>query len=60
MRAVAHGMKPQNGKGPSVAVAKEFFHADERAHKRAHKTKEGRADHKREMSDWAEGKGERK
>jgi hypothetical protein len=37
-------------------VAKEFMHADERAHKRAHKSREGRADHKREMDDWAEGK----
>src|SRR5271155_4911735 len=50
MRAVAHGFKPDKG-GPSVAVAKEFMHADERAHKRAHKTREGRADHKREMDD---------
>jgi len=53
MRAAAHGWKKPGG-GPSVAVGKEFMHADER--KRAHKTKEGRADHKREMSDWAEGK----
>jgi hypothetical protein len=30
------------------------MHADER--KTAHKSKEGRADHKREMNDWAEGK----
>jgi len=29
MRAVAHGMKPRSGHGPSVAVAKEFEHADE-------------------------------
>jgi hypothetical protein len=28
MRAVAHGMKPKGGKGPSVAVAKEFVAAD--------------------------------
>jgi hypothetical protein len=28
MRAVAHGMKPKSGKGPSVAVAKEFVAAD--------------------------------
>jgi hypothetical protein len=54
MRAVAHGFKPSNG-GPPVAVAKEFMHADMR--KTAHKTKEGRADHKREMDDWANGKG---
>jgi hypothetical protein len=29
MRAVAHGMKPKSGKGPSVAVAKEFVAADQ-------------------------------
>lgn len=28
MRAVAHGMKPRGGKGPSVKVAKEFVAAD--------------------------------
>lgn len=28
MKAVAHGMKPRGGKGPSVAVAKEFVAAD--------------------------------
>jgi hypothetical protein len=56
MRATAHGWKKPGG-GPSVAVAKEFMHADER--KNAHKTKEGRADHKREMSEWAEGKGKK-
>jgi len=55
MRAAAHGWKKPGG-GPSVAVGKEFMHADERAHKRAHKSREGRADHKREMDDWAEGK----
>ena len=53
MRAVAHGFKPTGG-GPPVAVAKEFMHADERKH--AHKTREGRADHKREMDEWAQGK----
>lgn len=53
MRATAHGWKKPGG-GPSVAVAKEFARADER--KNAHKTKEGRADRKREMSEWAEGK----
>jgi len=53
MRAVAHGFKPSSG-GPPVKVAKEFMHADER--KSAHKTKEGRADRKREMNAWAEGK----
>lgn len=55
MRAIAHGMKPRDG-GPSVAVAKEFMHADERAHKQAHKSREGRADHRRELDEWAEGK----
>lgn len=54
MRAAAHGWKKPGGGGPSVEVAKNFLHADER--KRAHKSREGRADHKREMNDWAEGK----
>lgn len=58
MRAAAHGWKKPGGGGPSVAVGKEFMHADE--HKNAHKSKEGRADHKREMNDWAEGKGKTK
>ena len=53
MRATAHGWKKPGG-GPSVAVAKEFVRADER--KTAHKSREGRADHKREMDDWAQGK----
>ncbi len=56
MRAAAHGWKKPGGGGPSVAVGKEFMHADEKAHKRAHKSAEGRADHKREMNAWAEGK----
>jgi hypothetical protein len=55
MRAVAHGMKPQNGKGPSVAVAKDFMHADERKRKGA-RSKEQRSDRKRDMNTWAEGK----
>ena len=55
MRAVSHGWQPP-GRHIDVGVAKEFMHADERAHKRAHKSREGRADHKREMDDWAEGK----
>ena len=55
MRAAAHGWKKPGG-GPSVAVGKEFMHADEKARKRQHKTSEGRADHKREMNSWAEGK----
>lgn len=29
MEAVAHGMKPKKGKGPSVKVAKEFVRADD-------------------------------
>jgi hypothetical protein len=53
MRAVAHGFRPTSG-GPPVAVAKEFMHADMK--KSAHKTKEGRADRKREMNAWAEAK----
>jgi len=53
MRAVSHGWQPP-GRHVDVGVAKEFMHADER--KRAHKTREGRADHKREMNEWAEGK----
>lgn len=28
MEAIAHGMKPKGGKGPSLAVAKEFVAAD--------------------------------
>ncbi len=55
MRAIAHGMKPLNGKGPSVAVAREFERADEAKRKGA-RTKEQRADRKREMNSWAEGK----
>ena len=54
MRATAHGWKKPGG-GPSVAVAKEFMHADERTRKGA-RSKEQRADRKREMNDWAEGK----
>jgi hypothetical protein len=55
MRGIAHGMKPINGKGPSVAVAKEFERADEARNKGA-RSKEQRADRKREMNAWAEGK----
>lgn len=54
MRAVAHGWHKPGG-GPSVSVAKEFMHADERAHKKAHKTREGREDRKRELDKWAHG-----
>jgi hypothetical protein len=54
MRAVAHGMKPSNGKGPSVAVAKEFMHADERKSKGV-RTRVQREDRKRELDKWAHG-----
>jgi hypothetical protein len=54
MRAAAHGWKKPGGGGPSVAVGKEFMRADER--KKAHKSKEGRADRKRGLDDWAQGK----
>ncbi len=55
MRAIAHGMKPLNGKGPSVAVAREFERADEAKRKGA-RTREQRADRKQAMNNWAEGK----
>jgi hypothetical protein len=55
MRAVAHGMKPRSGHGPSVAVAKEFMHADE-ARKPGKRSREQIADRKRATSAWAEGK----
>jgi hypothetical protein len=55
MRAIAHGMKPTNGKGPGVAVAREFEKADEAKSKGA-RSKEQRADRKSAMNDWAEGK----
>lgn len=32
MEGIAHGMKPKSGKGPSVAVAKEFVQADTGKH----------------------------
>jgi hypothetical protein len=53
MRAVAHGFKPSNG-GPPVAVAKGFMHADEK--RKGSRSKEQRADRKRDMNAWAEGK----
>jgi hypothetical protein len=52
MRATAHGWKKPGG-GPSVSVAKEFVRADEK--KNAHKTREGRADRKRDLDKWAHG-----
>ena len=54
MRAVAHGMKPSSGKGPSVAVAKEFMHADERKSKGS-RSRVQREDRKRELDKWAHG-----
>jgi hypothetical protein len=53
MRAVAHGWEPPGRKIP-VAVGKEFVRADEQ--KKAHTTREGRADRKQRLNDWAEGK----
>jgi len=55
MRAAAHGWKKPGGGGPSVAVGKEFMHADERKSKGS-RTREQRADRARETSAWAEGK----
>jgi hypothetical protein len=52
MRAVSHGWQPP-GKHIDVGVAKEFMHADQR--KKAHKSREGRADRKRELDKWAHG-----
>jgi hypothetical protein len=52
MRAVAHGWEPP-GRHIPVSVGKEFMHADET--KRAHKTREGRADRKRRLDKWARG-----
>jgi hypothetical protein len=54
MRAIAHGMKPTNGKGPGVAVAREFERADE-AKSKGSRSKSQRADHKRELDKWAHG-----
>lgn len=39
MRAVAHGMKPRGGGGPSREVAEEFEHADERSGRFAGRSK---------------------
>jgi hypothetical protein len=55
MRAVAHGWHKPGGGGPSVAVAKEFMHADE-AKKKGRRTREQRADRKRHVDDWASGR----
>lgn len=53
MRAVAHGWSPP-GRHIPESVGKEFLRADEA--KKEHKTREGRADRKRRLSSWAEGK----
>jgi hypothetical protein len=55
MRAAAHGWKKPGGGGPSVAVGKEFMHADE-AKSKGSRSKAQRADRKRDMNAWAEGK----
>lgn len=55
MRAVAHGWKKPGGDGPSVSVAKEFARADA-TQKKGHRSREQRADHKRDMDKWAESK----
>jgi hypothetical protein len=52
MKAVSHGWQPP-GRHVDVGVAKEFVHADEA--KKAHKTREGRADRKRRLDKWARG-----
>jgi hypothetical protein len=56
MRAAAHGWKKPGGGGPSVAVGKEFLHADERKRKGA-RSKEQVHDRKQEMDSWASGGG---
>jgi hypothetical protein len=53
-RAVSHGWQPP-GRHVDVGVAKEFMRADE-AKKKGHRSKEQRADRKRETNKWAEGK----
>ena len=54
MRAAAHGWKKPGGGGPSVAVGKEYMHADERKSKGS-RTREQRADRKRDLDKWAHG-----
>jgi hypothetical protein len=54
MRAVAHGWHKPGGGGPSIAVAKEFMHADERV-KKGKRSREQRADRKRATDAWARG-----
>jgi hypothetical protein len=55
MRAAAHGWEKPGGGGPSVAVGKEFMKADEAKRKGA-RSKDQRADRKRDMDAWASGK----
>jgi hypothetical protein len=55
MRAVSHGWSKPGGGGPSVIVAKEFEKADEMKRK-GPRSKEQRADRKRDMDAWASGK----
>jgi hypothetical protein len=55
MRAVAHGWHKPGGGGPSVSVAKDFMHADERK-KSGARSRSQLADRKRETDEWAEGK----
>jgi hypothetical protein len=52
MRAAAHGFKKPGGGGPSVAVGKEFMHADEA--KKGNRSRSQKADRKRSTSKWAE------
>jgi hypothetical protein len=54
MRAAAHGWKKPGGGGPSVAVGKEFMHADERKSKGS-RSRVQREDRKRELDKWAHG-----
>lgn len=55
MEAVAHGWKKPGGGGPSPTVAKEFVRADE-AKKKGPRTREQKADRRRHIDDWAEGR----
>jgi len=41
MRAVAHGWKPDKGKAPPIAVAKEFVKADQAKKRRRRTIAEG-------------------
>jgi hypothetical protein len=52
MRAVAHGWHKPGGGGPTPAVAKEFVAADQ-AKKKGRRSREQRADRKRDTDAWA-------